>query len=270
MLTPLDSNLFSAIAGLPMHPLVVHFAVVLLPLAGLALVAEVVVAKWADRFGLITVAGLAAGTAAAFVAKESGEALAAQVGEPPIHAQWGDVLPVLALGLLVLAGAWLVLHRRWRATGTRRSPVVTTVGVLAAVLALGVTGLTIAVGHSGAQAAWGDATGASAEQEPTTASPSPTAAPTSKKGSATPTPATSAAGYTLADVAKHGDQKSCWSVVDGTVYDLTDWINQHPGGAQRILGMCGKDASRAFNAQHGGQGRAERELATFKIGPLRA
>jgi uncharacterized membrane protein/predicted heme/steroid binding protein len=251
-----------------MHPLVVHFAVVLLPLAGLALVAEVVVPKWADRFGVITVAGLAAGTAAAFVAKESGEALAAQVGEPATHAQWGDVLPVVSLALLVLAGAWLILHRRSRATGTRRSPVVTTLGVLAAVLALGVTGLTIAVGHSGAQAAWGDTIAGSTEQEPATASPSPAATPTAK-GSSTPTAASSAAGYTLADVAKHGDQKSCWSVVDGTVYDLTDWINQHPGGAQRILGMCGKDASRAFNAQHGGQGRPERELATFKIGPLR-
>lgn len=274
MLTPFDSELFSSIAGLPLHPLVVHFAVVLLPLAGLALVAEVVVPKWADRFGVITVAGIAAGTAAAFVAKESGEALAAQVGEPATHALWGDVLPVAALVLLVLAAAWLVLHRRSRAIGTRRSPVATSVGVLAAVLALGVTGMTVAVGHSGAQAAWGDVAGGSTEQEPLTASTSPVATPT--KGTSTPeasprpTADTSAAGYTLAQVARHGNQKSCWSVVDGTVYDLTDWIARHPGGAQRILGMCGKDASAAFNAQHGGKGRAGRELATFKIGPLRA
>ena len=37
MLTPLESGLFETVAGLPLHPLVVHFAVVLLPLAALGL-----------------------------------------------------------------------------------------------------------------------------------------------------------------------------------------------------------------------------------------
>jgi hypothetical protein len=35
-----------------------------------------------------------------------------------------------------------------------------------------------------------------------------------------------------------------------------------------ILSLCGKDGTVAFNAQHGGQGRPETELASFKIGTL--
>ena len=85
----------------------------------------------------------------------------------------------------------------------------------------------------------------------------------------TPSRSTSApSSYTLAQVAKHASATSCWSVVNGNVYDLTRWINRHPGGASRILGMCGKDATSAFEAQHGGQGRPERELKSFRIGSL--
>lgn len=78
----------------------------------------------------------------------------------------------------------------------------------------------------------------------------------------------SASGYTLAEVAKHADASSCFAAINGKVYDLTSWINQHPGGAERILSICGTDGSAAFNNQHGGQGRPERELANFYIGAL--
>lgn len=74
--------------------------------------------------------------------------------------------------------------------------------------------------------------------------------------------------FTLAQVAAHRDASSCWSVVNGNVYDLTPWISQHPGGEQNILGMCGVDASAAFNAQHGGQRRPANELKGFEIGTL--
>lgn len=83
------------------------------------------------------------------------------------------------------------------------------------------------------------------------------------------TPPTSAqAGYTLADVAAHNTQSSCWSAINGNVYDLTQWIFQHPGGPSYILAICGIDASAAFDAQHGGQRRPEQELAQFLIGSL--
>ena len=69
-------------------------------------------------------------------------------------------------------------------------------------------------------------------------------------------------------VAQRNTASSCWSVVNGTVYDLTAWIAQHPGGAGRIIGMCGRDASASFNGQHGGEGGPASFLAEYRLGEL--
>jgi uncharacterized membrane protein len=272
MLTPLESGFFDSIAGLPLHPLVVHFAVVLLPLAALGLVVLVAVPRWADRFGWLTLGILAVGVVAAFVAKESGEALAAQVGQPATHAAWGDQLPLLSVGLLVLAGAWFFLHRRSGGAGSPRSLAATVTGLLASVLALVVTGVTVVVGHTGAQAAWGGTMSSQDGQATVAASPSPaTPTPATSTGRPTKGPTTSpstGAGHTMTDVSRHASASSCWTAIDGNVYDLTNWIGRHPGGRQAILGLCGRDGTSAFNAQHGGQGRPEAELRQFLIGPL--
>jgi cytochrome b involved in lipid metabolism len=74
--------------------------------------------------------------------------------------------------------------------------------------------------------------------------------------------------YTLADVAQHNDASSCWSVINGTVYDLTSWIPQHPGGERAILQLCGTDGSAKFNNQHGGREPMISILAGFKIGAI--
>ncbi|HTY39739.1 MAG TPA: cytochrome b5-like heme/steroid binding domain-containing protein [Candidatus Paceibacterota bacterium] len=97
------------------------------------------------------------------------------------------------------------------------------------------------------------------QQANTSAPTTPTAAPAVPVGSST---------FTLADIAAHNSQTSCYTVVRGSVYDLTNWISQHPGGKKAILGMCGIDATEAFVKKHGGQQRPEAELATFKIGTL--
>jgi uncharacterized membrane protein len=264
MLTPLES-LFDAIAGLPMHPLVVHFAVVLLPLAALGLILLVAIPKWADKYGWLTLAGLAGGAAASFVAKESGEALAARVGDPGSHASWGDLLPWLAVALLVLAGAWYLLHRRARQSGTGRSAAATVVGLVAAVMALVVTGVTVVVGHTGAEAAWAGTIN-DGNSTPTASAP---ATPGNDGGSKTPKASSSApAAYTMADVAKHASASSCWTAISGNVYDVTQWIGQHPGGQRVILALCGKDGTSSFNGQHAGQHRPETELKNFLIGTL--
>ena len=75
-------------------------------------------------------------------------------------------------------------------------------------------------------------------------------------------------GFTLAMVQENDDASSCWSVINGNVYDLTAWINQHPGGSSRILGLCGTDGSSSFNSMHGGQSNPESRLQSFLLGPL--
>ncbi len=267
MLNPLVWNPFDEIAGLPLHPLVVHFAVVLLPLGALGLIALVAVPRWADRFAWPTLGALAGGTVAAFVAKTSGEALAARMGEPATHAAWGDRLPFLAVALLMVAGVWFVLRRRGRGSGRGRTPGEIAAGLAATVLALGVTAVTVLVGHTGAQAAWGDLAPAAVGEASATPSP-----PVTPDQGGRPTTSPSSAGapsYTMAEVAKHATASSCWTAINGKVYDVTRWISRHPGGQRAILSLCGTDGSAAFNGQHGGQSRPAAELAGFRIGSLR-
>ena len=83
-----------------------------------------------------------------------------------------------------------------------------------------------------------------------------------------PVPAPAAGTYTMAQVASHNSSASCYTAVSGSVYDLTPFIDQHPGGAQAILSLCGQDGTAAFMGQHGGQRRPVSELASFKIGML--
>lgn len=81
-----------------------------------------------------------------------------------------------------------------------------------------------------------------------------------------PTPASN--DITMAQVATHSSANDCWTVISGSVYNLTDWISQHPGGQQAILQLCGKDGTAQFTGQHGGSAPQEDTLATFKIGVL--
>eukprot|EP00747_Dinoflagellata_sp_TGD_P151088 gnl/TRDRNA2_/TRDRNA2_177178_c0_seq3.p1 gnl/TRDRNA2_/TRDRNA2_177178_c0~~gnl/TRDRNA2_/TRDRNA2_177178_c0_seq3.p1 ORF type:complete len:528 (-),score=131.16 gnl/TRDRNA2_/TRDRNA2_177178_c0_seq3:326-1831(-) len=52
------------------------------------------------------------------------------------------------------------------------------------------------------------------------------------------------------EVAKHGSQEDCWVVLNGQAYDLTGFLDEHPGGAGIIVKYAGRDASRAFNPIH--------------------
>jgi cytochrome b involved in lipid metabolism len=72
--------------------------------------------------------------------------------------------------------------------------------------------------------------------------------------------------FALADVATHKDATSCYTVVNGAVYDLTMFVNGHKGGADAILSMCGHDATVTFMQAHGNQSKIMRRLARFQIG----
>lgn len=293
----LPTNVFDTIAGLPVHPLVVHLAVIVLPIAALALVALAFVPKWRAKYGPLTWLGLGLGTVAAFVSKESGEALARRIGEPKEHAELGDVLPLVAAGVFVLATLWLVVARRAdRAAASttaprERSGLVLGLGIASALAGIGVTVLTVLVGHSGAEAAWagqisatGTATPATTTTQPTTTQSTTTATTssatttagaaateTSTTASSTTAPSATAsttAGYTMAQVKTHNSSSSCWVAIKGEVYDLTAWISQHPGGPQRIENLCGTDGTAAFTEQHNTQAEPNERLATFKLGPL--
>jgi len=94
-------------------------------------------------------------------------------------------------------------------------------------------------------------------------SPTPT-----KSASPSPSPSSDQTQLTLSEVKKHDSGTSCWSVVSGNVYDLTNWINKHPGGATVIRAICGKDGTDAFEGQHAGQGRPASQLSIYFLGKL--
>jgi cytochrome b involved in lipid metabolism len=74
--------------------------------------------------------------------------------------------------------------------------------------------------------------------------------------------------YIMEEVAKHNSKESCWTVIRGEVYDLTNWIDKHPGGADKILKICGKDGTDLFIKQHGGKEKPKKILSQFEIGEI--
>jgi hypothetical protein len=84
----------------------------------------------------------------------------------------------------------------------------------------------------------------------------------------TPTPTATTTGYTMAQVRANNTARSCWTAIDGVVYDLTRWISNHPGGSSAILFLCGTDGTNAFSAQHQNQARPAVRLDSYRLGPL--
>ncbi|WVW83603.1 hypothetical protein I302_105624 [Kwoniella bestiolae CBS 10118] len=52
------------------------------------------------------------------------------------------------------------------------------------------------------------------------------------------------------EVQKHTKRDDCWVIIDGNIYDVTDFLDQHPGGAEIILANAGKDATKIFKPLH--------------------
>lgn len=56
--------------------------------------------------------------------------------------------------------------------------------------------------------------------------------------------------YTWREVEKHNTKDDCWIVLEGKVYDVTDYIQRHPGGSAIILKNAGTDCTEKFRAVH--------------------
>ena len=156
--------MFDTVFGLPVHALVMHAVVVLLPLAALGVVAIAVVPRWRGRFGVLVVLVATAGLAAVPVATRSGGRLEDRLGATGIvarqindHQRFGELVLWPTLAMWVLAVALVLMDRSRRSGGA-----VTTVAVLAVLAATGSAVLVTITGHLGSTAVWSCTVGSDA------------------------------------------------------------------------------------------------------------
>jgi hypothetical protein len=146
--------------GLPAHPLVVHAAVVLLPLAAVATLVCAAGPGLRRRYAPIALAVAVVATIAVGLAQGSGEALEEEVDETELveeHTGQGERVLPWAIGVTLAAAAVTAAPAISRRRPALRTRTVTAVVVaLALVAGTGATWTVVEVGHSGAKATWSD------------------------------------------------------------------------------------------------------------------
>lgn len=151
--------MFDVVAGLPLHPLVVHAAVVLVPVAAIVVAVAGVWPRFRRWAGYLPAAlGLAA-LVVVPIATQSGEALEQRLGEPPYierHADLGEALIPWVVALAVTGGVVTALELLRRRGRLLHRGVVVVVAVTAVAVGIGAVVQTVLVGHSGATAVWSD------------------------------------------------------------------------------------------------------------------
>jgi cytochrome b involved in lipid metabolism len=71
----------------------------------------------------------------------------------------------------------------------------------------------------------------------------------------------------LAELAEHNGERSCWLAIHGKVYDLTNFLGEHPGGRKVLLKHAGTDSSKQFDAFHS-PGTLDKYGPKFLVGDL--
>ncbi|KAB5516129.1 hypothetical protein DKX38_026777 [Salix brachista] len=52
--------------------------------------------------------------------------------------------------------------------------------------------------------------------------------------------------FTFEEVSVHNNHKDCWLIINGKVYDVTKFMEDHPGGDEVLLSFTGQDATDDF------------------------
>jgi hypothetical protein len=149
--------------GLPAHPLVVHAAVVLLPIAAIALVVVAAIPRARRVYGPIVLGVAIAATIAVGLAQQSGESLQGDVKKTELveeHTEQGETVLPWAIGVTVVSALVAAEPYARKRLGSLSPRVVTAVLVGASlIVGVGATWTVIEVGHSGATSVWDDVTG---------------------------------------------------------------------------------------------------------------
>ena len=160
------------VGGLPLHPLVVHATVVLVPLAALGSLVIVLWPAARRRYGSLVVLTAVVATVCTVIAEQTGEALEHALPRSEaieLHAAAADYLKIWMAPLMIAVAAFVLLHRRADRTVVKEATASTAalavagrhrvlalgLAVVTAVLAVGTAAVVFRVGDLGAQAVWG-------------------------------------------------------------------------------------------------------------------
>ncbi|KAI8992069.1 cytochrome b5-like heme/steroid binding domain-containing protein [Mycotypha africana] len=73
--------------------------------------------------------------------------------------------------------------------------------------------------------------------------------------------------YSSDDVSKHNTKNDLWMTIHDKVYNVTEFIWEHPGGEEVLVDEAGKDATEAFE-DIGHSDEAREILKKYLIGTL--
>uniref|UniRef100_A0A182J039 Uncharacterized protein n=1 Tax=Anopheles atroparvus TaxID=41427 RepID=A0A182J039_ANOAO len=73
--------------------------------------------------------------------------------------------------------------------------------------------------------------------------------------------------YSLADVASHNKPNDLWMIIHDKVYDVTKFLQEHPGGEEVLIEVAGKEASSEFD-DVGHSTDAKESMKKFLIGEV--
>ncbi len=148
--------MFDTILGLPVHALVVHAVVILVPLSAAGVVAIAAVPRWRERFGTLVLLVSTAALVTVPVATRSGGKLEERIGAKGVvarqiddHKEIGELVLWPTLAMWALAIGLVLISRRGSSKGA-----VTVVAVLAALAAIVAAGVVVRAGHLGSTAVW--------------------------------------------------------------------------------------------------------------------
>ncbi len=249
--------------GLPLHPLIIHVVAVLVPLSALGVIFLLAFPKFAPTFSPLILLLLIVSTVSGFIAENSGQALSNRVGYPGDHAEQGERLAKLILLFTLLYIIWFVIHQKnikFKSADKFLKRGLSTLLLLAALASIT---LTLIVGHSGAKASWEDRIKASSGMALTDSA-------TQDQVLADQNLPAGVIKLTNSEIKKHNSRDDCWSIVNGKVYNLTSFVQQHPGGIELISSICGIDGTAAFSSQHGSSAKPNNALAGLLLGSLGA
>jgi cytochrome bd-type quinol oxidase subunit 2 len=145
---------FDLITGLPVHPLISHAVVVVVPLAAIGALILTFVPKWRTTYSPLVLIAVLLSPISAFIATQSGEALSERVGLPKSHSTLGERLSYVVLAFAIVFSIWFAIEKSARVRTKVPKILQQVVKVIFPILAAVSLVLTFLVGHSGAEATW--------------------------------------------------------------------------------------------------------------------